>query len=198
MDTNQDFDFDNVLIETALELVKKFDRLAEKNLPDKIVESVKFHSKGAAAAGIASGWVPGAGGLALAGVTAGFVWHMYADINKQLGIPFSENLVKSLAGGVATNLASYAVASIVVSTVFSLFPVIGTLGATAVVGATSYALTLASGYVYMKALILLANIDGLNVSEEQLKEATEKVIADTDMKNIIKQAKNSYKVKEES
>jgi len=184
---------DHMLMEAALELVKKFDKMADEHLPEKIVETVKFHSKGAAGAGVASGWIPGAAGLALAGVTAGFVWRMYAKINQELGIPFSENLVKSLAGGVTTNLASYAVGSIVISTIFSIFPGIGSVGATAIVGATSYALTLASGYIYMKALISLANIDGLNVSEEQLKEVTEKVIAETDVNNIIKQAKDSYK-----
>ena len=182
------------LAKAALELSKSFDKVAETTLPDKIVESVKFHSKGAATAGVASGWVPGTGGIALAGVTAGFVWHMYADINKQLGIPFSEHLVKSLAGGIATNLSSYVVGSIVVSTAISFIPGLGNVGASAIVGTTSYALTLASGYVYMKTLILLANKDGLNVSEEQLKTTAKKIIKNLNTKKIIKQAKNSYKI----
>ena len=96
---------------------------------------------------------------------------MYGRINFILGIPFSENLLKSLATGVATNLASYAVASIVVSTCLSFIPGIGSLGATAIVVATSYALTLASGYVDMKVLIGLAKLEGIkNINEEIIKK----------------------------
>ena len=187
-------DIDHILLETAKELVFKFDKVADEHLPNEIVDIVKFHSKGAAGAGLASGWIPGAGGLALAGVTAGFIWTMYGRINSILGIPFSENLVKSLATGVATNLASYAVASIVVSTCLSFIPGIGSLGATAIVGATSYALTLASGYVYMKVLIGLAKLEGIeNINEEIIKKSAEDVIKNSDIENILKEAKKGYK-----
>ena len=187
-------DIDDILFDTAKELVIKVDKIVDDKLPNELVEIIKFHSKGAAGAGIASGWIPGAGGLALAGVTAGFVWSMYGRINKLLGIPFSENLVKSLASGVATNLASYVVASVVVSTCLSFIPGIGSLGATAIVGATSYALTLASGYVYMKVLIGLAKLEGLdNINEDILKREAEYVIQNSDIDQILKEAKKGYK-----
>jgi hypothetical protein len=55
---------------------------------------------------VASGWVPGFGGLAAAGISARFIWTMYGRINSKIGLPFSENVVKSIATGIATNLAA--------------------------------------------------------------------------------------------
>jgi hypothetical protein len=55
---------------------------------------------------VSSGWVPGFGGLAAAGISARFIWTMYGRINSKIGLPFSENVVKSIATGIATNLAA--------------------------------------------------------------------------------------------
>ena len=188
---NNGFELNHALLEAAIELVEKFDNVADKLLPNQIVETIKFHSKGAAISGVASGWIPGAGGLALVGVTASFIWGMYIKINNYLGISFSENLVKSIGSGIATNLASYAVASIAVSTVLSLIPGLGSVGASAIVGTTSYALTLASGYVYIKLLASLSKIE--NVNEGTLKSKAKEIIENENITDILKKAKVSYK-----
>ena len=146
---------DRHILHAAQKLVHALNKTLDENLPTEIAEIVKIHSAGAAAAGVAAGWIPGAGGLAAVGICAGFIWSMYGRINAKIGLPLTENVVKSLGTGIATNLAAYFVGGLITSTIFSLLPGIGSVGASVVVGGTSYALTLASGYVYLK---LLANI----------------------------------------
>ncbi len=186
---------DDMLLDAAKEMFQNLDKAVDNNLPQKLAEIVKFHSKGAAAAGIASGWIPGASGVALATVAGGFVWTMYGRINSEIGLPFTENVIKSLATGVATNLAAYAVGSIVISTALSFIPGLGSIGATVIVGATSYALTLASGYVYLK---LLANLfasgqDPTKMDTESLKKAAKDTAQKSNIKDFINEAKKSYK-----
>jgi len=178
------------LAEMALELSKKFDKMPENNLQNKLVESVKNYSKETATACAAVG-LPRTGELALAGIIADFIYHMYTDINRQLGIFFSEHLVKSLAEEITTYLAFNYLG---LRTIFMFRSVIAIISVSTIVSIASYAVALTSGYVYMKTLILLANRDGFNVNEEQLKIAAKKVIKDTNIRKIIKHAKDSYKI----
>ena len=183
------------ILHQAHKLIEAMNKTVDENLPAEIAEIVKVHSAGAAAAGVASGWIPGAGGLAAAGLSAGFIWTMYGRINSKIGLPFTENVVKSLASGVATNLAAYFVGGLVISTVFSIVPGIGSVSASVVVGATCYALTLASGYVYLKLLtkLFLSNTDPVSMDAESLKREAASVAADANIKEVINDAKNSYK-----
>jgi hypothetical protein len=155
---------------------------------------VKNHSAGAAAAGVASGWIPGAGGLAAAGICAGFVWTMYGRINAKIGLPMTENLVKSIGTGIATNLGAYVVGGLITSTIFSMLPGLGSVGASVVVGGTSYALTLGSGYVYLKLLtkLFLSGADPTTMDAESLKKAADAVVASEDMRRVISDAKSGY------
>ena len=120
---------DKKLFEAAIELVKVLDKEVDESLPRDIADIIKFHSKGAAIAGVGTGWIPGAGGTAAMVVMAGFIWTMYGRINDKIDLPISENIIKSVASGVATNLAAYAAASLIASTVVSLFPGLGSVGA---------------------------------------------------------------------
>ena len=191
---------EHVLTHLIPEVVKGLD----ENIVDSfVVENeiqniIKNNAKLAAGSGLASGWVPGLGGAALATVTAGFVWKMYIEINRELNIPFSENLIKSIGTGVATNLASYTVASILISSIFSFFPGLGSVASSVIVGGTSYGLTLAAGVVYLKVLKNLFVDHGLDISqidESVLKNSIDNTIeADEDeIKDIIKKSIKDYK-----
>ena len=79
-------------------LVKALDMAADSVLPQQIVDIVKLHSKLA----VGSSFIP-IPGLDMAGA-AGSIWSMYIRINNKIHIPFGENVLKSLASGVATNL----------------------------------------------------------------------------------------------
>jgi uncharacterized protein (DUF697 family) len=185
---------DRHILHAAEKLVHALNKTLDENLPAEIAEIVKIHSAGAAAAGVAAGWIPGAGGLAAVGISAGFIWSMYGRINAKIGLPLTENVVKSLGTGIATNLAAYFVGGLITSTVFSLLPGIGSVGASVVVGGTSYALTLASGYVYLKLLanIFLSGNDPTRMDVDSFKRAAENVVASENMKTVIDDAKSSY------
>ena len=183
------------LLITAAKLLKAMDRSVDSCTPQDIADIIKFHSKGAAAAGVASGWVPGAGGVAATAISAGFIWTMYARINSRIGFSFSKNILKSLASGIATNLAGYLVGSIVLNAAFSFVPGLGSIAASAIAGGVSYALTLASGIVYLKILtnIFNANADPTRFDIDQLKEMAKEAAADINMKEIYEEAKQEVK-----
>ena len=156
------------LIQAAVELAKALDRVADENLPEKLAGIVKLH------AGIAVGSafipVPGADIAA----AAGNIWTMYVRINKELELPFAENLIKSLATGIVTNLGAAAVGYMVIGSAFKLIPGLGSLGGAAVMGATIYGVTVASGIIYMKAVSKLLNAKNTSqFNEEDLKERSQ-------------------------
>jgi uncharacterized protein (DUF697 family) len=183
------------ILHAAKELVETLNKAVDDNLPAEIADIVKTHSAGAAAASVAAGWIPGAGGVAAAGICAAFVWTMYGRINAKIGLPLTENIVKSLATGVATNLAAGFVGALVLGTVLSIFPGIGSLAAATIAGGTGYALTLASGYVYLKLLtkLFLSGVDPTKMDERSMKEAASNVAASENMKDVISSAKADYK-----
>ena len=144
-----------------------------------------------------SAWIPGAGGTAAVLASAGFIWSMYAKIGSEINLPMSENILKTLASGVATNLASGMVASVFLSSVFSIVPGIGSIGASAIMGTTCYGLTLASGYVYLKIMTALfsSGVDPTKMSEQELNNVAKKVANDSDVKDVMNKAKQAYKPK---
>jgi len=171
-----------------------------QHLGHELAEIVHAHALTGAAAAVASGWIPGAGAVIATVVAGGAVWTMYGRINGHLDIPFSENLVKSLATGVATNLAGYFIGGAVVSTLLSFIPGIGSVGASLIVGATGYALTVASGVVYLHVLAILAQTDPTftHTSAGDLMRVAEQVIKQLDIKSLIEAAKAEFTTKNKS
>ena len=110
------------------------------------------------------------------------IWTMYVRINKELALPFGENIVKSLAAGVLTNLAGAAAGFLVVGSAFKLIPGIGSLAGAALMGGTTYAITIASGIVYMKAVtkLLNRNVSTEHVQDVDLKSAADEILRDKD------------------
>lgn len=187
---------DNIsLLQAAEGLVKSLDKMVDESLPKEIANIIKTHSKGAAVAAVASGWVPGVGGAAAVTISAGFIWTMYGKINSKIDLPFSENIMKSLASGVATNIAAYAVTAIALSTAFSLLPGIGSIPAAGIAGVTCYGTTLGSGYVYLKILtkVFQSGKDPSTLTAEDLKNTAKTVMDNEDMKKFMKEAKEEYK-----
>ena len=177
------------LIQAAIELTQALDRMADVHLPEKLAGIVKTH------AGIAVGSafipVPGADMVA----AASNIWTMYVRINKELDLPFAENLIRSIATGVLTNLGAAALAYMVVGSAFKLIPGLGSLSGAAILSATIYGVTITSGIVYMKAVsrLLKNGKKGQQVDEESLKWAIEEIMDDDEsVQNILASAKEDY------
>ncbi len=180
-------DIDGKLIKASVKLVQLMDKTAESNLPREIADVVKLHSKLA----VGSAWIPVPGADVAAG--AANIWGMYVRINNKLSIPFGENVMKSIGSGVATNLASYAAMSGVASAL-KFIPGLGTVGGAVLMSATLYGITLASGWVYLNALSLVAERKGNAFSASDISKAVNDLLKDkTTIKNFIDEAKKTYK-----
>ena len=175
------------LYDAAVALVAVLDKTAEQLLPQEIVDVVKLHSKLA----VGSALIPVPGADAAAGAVN--IWTMYGRIGGKVGIKVSENKLKTIGSGVLTNLASY-MAMVGVGSAIKAIPGIGTLTGTALMTASLYAVTLASGYVYVKALTLLANKGEGDIDINQIDSAIKEVLANKEIiKNFVSAAKTDFK-----
>lgn len=179
-------DSDKSLLKMAFKLVKLLDKTADETLPQQIVDVVKLHSKLA----VGSAWIPIPGADVAAGAAS--IWGMYARINNKIGLPFGENVMKSIASGVATNLASY-LAMTGVASALKFIPGIGTIGGAAIMSVGLYALTLTSGYVYLKALCALADTHK-DLTIGNIGDAVDNIMQNkSDVKDFMDAAKKTYK-----
>ena len=180
-------DSDKTLIKTAIKLVELMDKTADQSLPSEIANVVKLHSKLA----VGSAWIPIPGADMAAG--AANIWGMYARINNKLGLPFGENVMKSIGSGVATNLASY-VAMSGVASALKFIPGIGSLGGAVLMSASLYGVTLASGWVYLQALCTLAEKKGSSFSVSDIGDAVNSLLRESStIKEFIDAAKKAYR-----
>lgn len=123
---NLAYEISDVLYKKNNPVLKKsrdyVDGFASNYLADEIISNVKRHAKTVTWAGVTS--VLPFGELASGGALVASTWKMYYDINKVMGISFSENFLKSVAAGIASNLATNAAAFATMSVVNKI-PVIG-------------------------------------------------------------------------
>ena len=176
------------LLKAAVELTKGLGRVADENLPEKLAEIVKMH----AVIAVGSAFIPVPGADIAAAATN--IWTMYVRINKELGLPFAENLIKSLATGIVTNLGAAVVGSMVIGSALKFIPGLGSLGGAVVMSATIYAVTIASGIIYMKAISKLLNTKKTQqFNEEDLKAAVDEIMDDKkSVQTIFNTAKEGY------
>ena len=188
----------SILLKAAydlFEVMKIMDKTVDKSLPREIAGIVKFHSKGSAIAGIAGGGIPAVGPVVAGVISAGFIWTMYVRINSKIDLPLSENILKSLASGVATNIVTQVVGIFALATVSSLIPVLGNAVAIVVMGSTVYGITLAAGFVYLKILtrVFKSGKDPSSLTAENLKNVANEIVQNENIKSVMKEAKKEYK-----
>lgn len=175
------------LYEAAIALVTVLDKTAEQLLPQEIVYVVKLHSKLA----VGSALIPVPGADVAAG--AANIWTMYGRVNSKVGISIKDNVLKTVGSGVVTNLASY-MAMAGLGSAIKAIPGLGTVTGMALMSASLYAVTLASGYIYVKALTLLANKGNGSIDITQIDSAVKEILGNKEViKNFIKAAKSDFK-----
>lgn len=183
-----------MLVKLCINLCVLLHKTGAKVLGRQIAELISQHAIGASVAALGSAWIPGAGGTAALLASGGFVWSMYYRIGSKIGMPFTKNILKSVATGVCTNIATSVVATFAASTLLSLIPG-GGIASSVIMAFPCFALTWASGSIYIKTLTLFAerNIDLSELSEEELGEATKSVLADCDVDELMAEAKREFK-----
>lgn len=164
---------------------------------EKAGGTIKACAIAAAAAGVGAGWLPGAGALVASAAWVAAIWGMYIKVNKDLDISISENILKSLASAFLTNIIASAgalIISIVLGAILAFLPGIGTVGAVAIDGFIGYITVFASGVLYIKLLTRLFKAKGkADFSGVDVKDIAKEVVAASNMKEILKEAKSEYK-----
>jgi uncharacterized protein (DUF697 family) len=124
---------------------------------------------------------------------------MYGRINSKLGVSIKENVLKTLASGVITNLASYTVV-LGIGSGLKLIPGIGTVVGTTIMLAGVYATTLLSGWIYIKVLTIIAKKNNGIISFDELSSTMSVFIKDNkeEIKSFFFNAKNFYKKNKDS
>ncbi len=176
------------LVEAAGRLAEAAYREADVRLAPKLAGIVKLH----AGLGVGSALVP-VPGLDVAAAATN-IWTMYVRINKEMELPFAENVVKSIASGMATNLGAYC-AGLAVGEALKFIPGLGTLAGAAIEASTIFAITIVSGILYFKILesVLRSRRDG-RVTQHDLKTQADRVLKDKEfIKDNLKAAKKGYR-----
>ena len=147
-------------------------KLWDKNY-NKIVQ---MHAFGSAAAGAASGWIPGAGSIAALGISAGFIYGMYINLSKYLNIKWSKNGIKIVSSVILANIASSAAVYLGTSAAISFIPGIGSAGAIAITSGLNYAAVNLAAAIYgsMMGVLFNSKKNISDLSDVQLKELVKK------------------------
>ena len=180
----------HALIETSKQVISQAQA-------EKAAATIQTCSIAAAVAGVGSGWLPGAGSLVASAAWVAAIWGMYIKINKDLGITLSNNVLKSLASAFLTNIIAAAGALILAMAaafVLSFIPGLGTASAIAIDGLLGYVTVFASGILYIKLLTKVMKAKGtFTISEDEVKSLADEISNDSDIKGIIREAKESFK-----
>lgn len=173
---------------TLVEVIQKTDGLADKIYPEEIVSVVKLHAKLATASALIP--IPGVDLIA----SATSIWSMYVRLNNKLEIPFKDNAMKTIVSGISTNLLGYVV-SLGVGSGLKLIPGIGTIMGTTLMLAGLYATTLASGWIYIKVLTILAQKNNGMISLDGFQEEIKVFMKNNkgEIKEFISVATKFYK-----
>lgn len=187
--------------------LQELDRSMRNSLDGTKIEKIKNcigdYAIGAAIASGVAGVAPGFAGVAAALTQAGFVWATYVKINKTLGISMSENTAKFIGSAIVTNLVTSAgafVAVLVGSSILSVIPLFGQAAAIALNAGLGYTIVYVSAIIYLKLITRLMLPDGtLRVSEsDDTKHIISKIIEESDIKEMVKEGKASYKQAKDS
>lgn len=165
---------------------------------ESIKETINNYAIASALASMASGMIPGVAGVVAALTQAGFVWATYVKINKTLGISMSENTAKFIGSAIVTNIVTNAGAMMLAyagAAIISFIPIIGQIAAVTINGALGYIIIYAAAVIYLNLISELMMPDGsLKVAEnDDTKHIIQKIINESNMEDIIKEGRNSYK-----
>jgi hypothetical protein len=165
---------------------------------ESIKETINNYAIASALASMASGMIPGVAGVVAALTQAGFVWATYVKINKTLEISMSENTAKFIGSAIVTNIVTNAGAMMLAyagAAIISFIPIIGQIAAVTINGALGYIIIYAAAVIYLNLISELMMPDGsLKVAEnDDTKHIIQKIINETNIEDIIKEGRNSYK-----
>ena len=165
---------------------------------DEIIETIKEFAVYSAAAAIASNIVPEFGGLLGAVAQTALVWVLYVKINQVIGLEMSEKTAKFIGSAILTNItlnAGTLLLSYAGAVAVSFIPIVGQLASAAVEATLGYMLIYVAAVLYLIFLAKVFKEKGKVevVGDPSEKKIIKKVISNTNLKDLLKEAKNNYK-----
>lgn len=165
---------------------------------ESIKETINNFAIASAIAGFTAVVIPGLAGVLAMLTQTGFIWATYVQINKTLGISMSEHTAKFLGSAIMTNIATNAgaaLAAYAAAAVISFIPLFGQAIAAATIAALGYMMVYAAAVIYLMLITKLMQPDGtLKVpKEDDTKHIIEEIIKQNNIKEIIKEGRDSYK-----
>lgn len=165
---------------------------------DEIKTTIHKYAIYSAVAGVMGNVLPGIGAVAAVVAQTTLVWTMYVKINRTLGISMSDNTMKFVGSAMLTNLATNAGALIVAyaaSALLSWIPFFGQAAAALTEGALGYMVIYIAAALYLKLLTKVMKATGSYqlTKTDETKHQIKDVIKETNMKDLIREAKESYK-----
>lgn len=166
-----------------------------KTSSERIESIITQHATGAAATALGAGIMtfafPAAGTLIDVLVSTGIIWAMYYRVSRELGIPMSKNLLKTLGSACLTNIVANLGGVLLLELAATCVPVIGVAASAAI----CYAITYLAGYLFIKLLVNVfkAGKRPDEMTAEELADISKDVCADTNCKQIFKGAQADAK-----
>lgn len=146
--------------------------------------------------------IPGVGGIITMLTQTGLVWGTYLKINEELGISMKENVAKFIGAAMLTNISTNALryaAAYIAASIISWLPGANIL-MIAFMAAMGYVLIYVSALLYLKLLTEVMKAKGsFNLDDsDDTKELIKKVVRNTDVEGVIKEARKVFDESKES
>lgn len=170
---------------------------------DEIIEVIQEFAVFSAAAALAGNVVPEFGGLLTAVAQTGLVWTLYVKINNVIGLEMSKSTAKFIGSAILTNISLNAGTLLLAyagAIVAGLIPIFGQITAAAIEASLGYILIYLAAVLYLIFLTKVfkekgkVEVTGDSRDEEIIKG----VIKNTNLKDILNEAKNNYKAAQKS
>ena len=165
-----------------------------ENKAKNIEKIIRDHSLAAAATAATTSFLP-AVGVTIAGIIAkGFTWTMLFRICLAMGIDVNKEALKPFASAIMAKVAAYMAMVLAGGTILSLFPGIGSMGASALGVMLSYSMVYASGLLFMGMMARVVKRGGADqmTAAEILRQAQKERVTHEEIARAAEKAMQVY------
>lgn len=187
--------FGTLLAHALKELENVSDELLRKDGAEEAGDTILVCSIAAAVSGIGSGMLPGVGSVVASAACVTSIWTMYVKINQHLGISVKDNILKSLASAILTNIIASAGSYVLVligAIAISFIPGIG-YASTIIYGTLAFISVYASGILYIKLLTRVMRAKKtLDSTDVNIEDIAKDIVNESNVSDLLKEGKEMF------
>lgn len=187
--------FGTLLAHALKELEQVANGILSKDDAEEAGNTILVCSIAAAATGVGSGMLPAVGSIVASAASVAAIWTMYVKINKHLGISVKDNILKSLASAILTNIIATAgsfLLALIGAAILSLIPGVN-YASTIIYGTLAFVSVYASGLLYIKILTKVMRakktLDSTDIDLDKLAKDT---VNESNVSDILKEGKEMF------